>query len=118
MTLITDPTVEVSSGSEHYKRLTEHYIMYILEHMKRVGIDITFHNVVELLDPEKLKVVMDQMHVAPEEQGVMHKMIDAHREDVHANVAKLVDKSSAFVRFKPVIGLYNATKMVPVSGTQ
>lgn len=88
MALLSDPTVQVTAGSEHYKRLTEYYIMQILEFMRRVGIDITFYNVVELLNPDNL-TVMEQMKVAPQEQGIMRKMADELWEDVRPNIDKL-----------------------------
>ena len=57
--LIVDPTVEQSSGSEHYKVMTESYILAVIRFMMNHEIDVTLSNVLQLLYPDNLKSLID-----------------------------------------------------------
>lgn len=89
MALITDPTVEKSAGAEHFKVMTESYILTVIEFMKRHNIDVTLMNAIQLLTPENLLSVAEQNHADPDEQAELRKLTEESWQDVAASVTKL-----------------------------
>ena len=59
MSLIVDPSVEQSAGSEHYKVMTESYILAVVRFMMNHQIDVTLSNVLQLLYPDNIKSVIE-----------------------------------------------------------
>lgn len=90
MSLIVDPTVEQSAGSEHYRVMTEAFILAIIRFMMNHEIDVTLSNVLQLLYPENLKSVIDNTDdVAVTERNELLQRIDSSWNDVESNVEKL-----------------------------
>ncbi len=90
MSLIVDPTVEQSSGSEHYKVMTESYILAVIRFMMNHAIDVTLSNVLQLLYPNNLKSVIDSIeNVDLSERDELLQRIDNTWNDVKSNVEKL-----------------------------
>ncbi len=90
MSLIVDPTVEQSAGSEHYRVMTEAFILAIIRFMMNHEIDVTLSNVLQLLYPENLKSVIDNTDdVAVTERNELLQRIDSSWNDVKSNVEKL-----------------------------
>ena len=90
MSLIVDPTVEQSAGSEHYKVMTEAYILSVIRFMLNHNIDVTLSNVLQLLYPENLNAVLDSTgSVDITERNELLQRIDSSWNDVKSNVEKL-----------------------------
>ncbi len=90
MSLIVDPTVEQSSGSEHYKVMTESYILAVIRFMMNHAIDVTLSNVLQLLYPNNLKSVIDSIeNVDLSERDELLQRIENTWADVKSNVEKL-----------------------------
>ena len=90
MSLIVDPTVEQSAGSEHYKIITEAYILSVIRFMLNHRIDVTLSNVLQLLSPENIKAVLDSIeNVDLTERDELLNRIDNSWNDVRSNVEKL-----------------------------
>lgn len=90
MSLIVDPTVEQSAGSEHYRVMTEAFILAIIRFMMNHEIDVTLSNVLQLLYPENLKSVIDNTDdVGVTERNELLQRIDSSWNDVKSNVEKL-----------------------------
>ena len=90
MSLIVDPTVEQSSGSEHYKVMTESYILAVIRFMMNHAIDVTLSNVLQLLYPNNLKSVIDSIeNVDLSERDELLQRIENTWTDVKSNVEKL-----------------------------
>ena len=90
MSLIIDPTVEQSAGSEHFKVMTEAYILSVIRFMLSHDIDVTLSNVLQLLYPDNLKAVIDRtddMDIA--ERDELLQRIEDNWHDVQSNVEKL-----------------------------
>lgn len=90
MSLIVDPTVEQSAGSEHYKIITEAYVLSVIRFMLNHRIDVTLSNVLQLLSPENIKAVLDSIeNVDLTERDELLNRIDNSWNDVRSNVEKL-----------------------------
>lgn len=90
MSLIIDPTVEQSAGSEHYTIMTESYILAVIRFMLNHGIDVTLSNVLQLLYPDNLKSVIDSTNdIDLTERDELLQRIDNTWADVKSNVEKL-----------------------------
>ena len=90
MSLIVDPTVEQSAGSEHYRVMTESYILAIIRFMINHSIDVTLSNVLQLLYPDNLKSVIDSTNdIDLTERDELLQRIDNTWADVKSNVEKL-----------------------------
>ena len=90
ISLIVDPTVEQSSGSEHYKVMTESYILAVIRFMMNHAIDVTLSNVLQLLYPNNLKSVIDSIeNVDLSERDELLQRIENTWADVKSNVEKL-----------------------------
>ena len=88
--LIVDPTVEQSSGSEHYKVMTESYILAVIRFMMNHEIDVTLSNVLQLLYPDNLKSLIDSTDdVELSERDELLQRVDSSWNDVKSNVEKL-----------------------------
>ena len=90
MSLIIDPTVEQSAGSEHFKVMTEAYILSVIRFMLNHEIDVTLSNVLQLLYPDNLKAVIDRtdsMDIT--ERDELLQRIEDNRHDVQSNIEKL-----------------------------
>ena len=90
MSLIVDPTVEQSSGSEHYKVMTESFILAVIRFMMNHAIDVTLSNVLQLLYPDNLKSVIDSIDgIDLSERDELLQRVDSSWNDVKSNVEKL-----------------------------
>lgn len=90
MSLIVDPTVEQSAGSEHYKVMTEAYILSVIRFMLNHNIDVTLSNVLQLLYPANLKSIIDSTeNVDLSERDELIQRVDNSWNDVKSNVEKL-----------------------------
>lgn len=90
MSLIIDPTVEQNAGSEHYRIMTESYVLAVIRFMMNHGIDVTLSNVLQLLYPTNLKSVIDSMeNIDLNERDELIQRIDNTWNDVKSNVEKL-----------------------------
>ena len=90
MSLIVDPTVEQSAGSEHYKVMTEAYVLSVIRFMLNHNIDVTLSNVLQLLYPENLKAVLESTgSVDITERDELIQRVDNSWNDVRSNVEKL-----------------------------
>ena len=90
MSLIIDPTVEQNAGSEHYRIITESYVLAVIRFMMNHGIDVTLSNVLQLLYPTNLKSVIDSMeNIDLNERDELIQRIDNTWNDVKSNVEKL-----------------------------
>ncbi len=90
MSLIVDPSVEQSSGSEHYKTMTESYVLAVIRFMMSHDIDVTLLNVLQLLYPANFKSIIDSTeNVDLSERDELLQRIDNSRNDVKSNVEKL-----------------------------
>ncbi|WP_026658074.1 TraM recognition domain-containing protein [Butyrivibrio sp. AC2005] len=89
MSLLDNPSVQASAGSEHYKVITERYILKIIEFMQSHDIDVTLFNLLKLLDPADLNAVLDQMDFDSSEKKELKRFVDDSWSDVRANVEKL-----------------------------
>lgn len=90
MSLIVDPTVEQSAGSEHYRVMTESYILAVIRFMMTHCIDVTLSNVLQLLYPENLKSIIDSTdNIDLTERDELLQRIDNTWNDVKSNVEKL-----------------------------
>lgn len=90
ISLIVDPTVEQSAGSEHYKIMTESYILAIIRFMMSYNIDVTLSNVLQLLYPENLKSVIDSTNdIDLTERDELLQRIENNWNDVKSNIEKL-----------------------------
>ena len=90
MSLIVDPTVEQSSGSEHYKVMTESFILAVIRFMMNHAIDVTLSNVLQLLYPDNLKSVIDSTDgIDLSERDELLQRVDSSWNDVKSNVEKL-----------------------------
>lgn len=90
MSLIIDPTVEQNAGSEHYKIMTESYVLAIIRFMLNHQIDVTLSNVLQLLYPDNLKSLIDSTDdVELSERDELLQRIDNTWNDVKSNVEKL-----------------------------
>lgn len=90
MSLIVDPSVEQSAGSEHYKVMTEAYILSVIRFMLNHNIDVTLSNVLQLLYPANLKSIIDcTENIDLTEHDELLNRIDNSWNDVKSNVEKL-----------------------------
>lgn len=90
MSLIVDPSVEQSAGSEHYKVMTESYILAVVRFMMNHQIDVTLSNVLQLLYPDNIKSVIESTDdVDLSERDELIQRIDNSWNDVKSNVEKL-----------------------------
>lgn len=90
MSLIVDPSVEQSAGSEHYKVMTESYILAVVRFMMNHQIDVTLSNVLQLLYPDNLKSLIDSTeNIDLTEHDELLNRIDNSWNDVKSNVEKL-----------------------------
>lgn len=90
MSLIVDPSVEQSSGSEHYKVMTESYILAVVRFMMNHQIDVTLSNVLQLLYPANIKSIIDcTENIDLTEHDELLNRIDNSWNDVKSNVEKL-----------------------------
>ena len=90
MSLIVDPTVEQSAGSEHYRVMTEAYVLAVIRFMMNHDIDVTLSNVLQLLYPDNLKsVIYSTDKVDLSERDELIQRIDNSWNDVKSNVEKL-----------------------------
>lgn len=90
MSLIVDPSVEQSAGSEHYKVMTESYILAVVRFMMNHQIDVTLSNVLQLLYPDNLKSLIDSTeNIDLTEHDELIQRIDNSWNDVKSNVEKL-----------------------------
>lgn len=88
MALIDNPTVEASAGSEHYKILTERYLVEIISFMKRNKIDITLGNIIKLLiPPDELEMLINKMNL--KNQHELIRFVNENYTDVRASIEKL-----------------------------
>lgn len=89
MSLIVDPTVEQNAGSEHYRVMTEAYVLAIIRFMLNHSIDVTLSNVLQLLYPDNLKSVIESTDDDLSEHNELLQRIDNSWNDVKSNVEKL-----------------------------
>lgn len=90
MSLIIDPTVEQNAGSEHYRIMTESYVLAVIRFMMNHEIDVTLSNVLQLLYPDNLKSLIDSTDdVELSERDELLQRIDNTWNDVKSNVEKL-----------------------------
>lgn len=90
MSLVVDPTVEQSAGSEHYRVMTEAYLLAIIRFMFNHNIDVTLSNVLQLLYPDNIKVVLENTDdIDITECDELLQRIDSSWNDVKSNVEKL-----------------------------
>ena len=89
MTLITDPTVKQSSGSEHYRTITEAYLSTFIRFMMEHEIAVTLKNLLMILDPADLKTALDQIEADPSEKDELLSYAQANWPDVKASFIKL-----------------------------
>ena len=89
MTLIVDPTVKQSSGSEHYRTITEAYLSKFIGFMMENDVDVTLKNILILLDPEDLKMALDQIDADPSDKDDLLSYAQANWPDVKASFIKL-----------------------------
>lgn len=89
MTLIDDPLIQASAGSEHYRAMTERYLLEVIDSMMHYDIDVTFHNVLTLLDPEALISALSQAGAPADEINAIHVFTSKTWPSVLDNVEKL-----------------------------
>lgn len=90
MSLVVDPTVEQSAGSEHYRVMTEAYVLAIIRFMLNHGIDVTLSNVLQLLYPDNLKSIIESIDkIDLSEREELLNRIENSWDDVKSNVEKL-----------------------------
>lgn len=89
MTLIDDPTIKASAGSEHYKTMTESYIMQIIDFMMKHEIDVTLWNALQMFEPDRLEAILSQMNVNPIESEEIIAFAKRNWPEVSASVTKL-----------------------------
>ena len=89
MTLITDPTVKQSSGSEHYRTITEAYLSKFICFMMENDVDVTLKNLLMILDPTALKVALEQIKADPVDKDALLSYAQANWPDVKASFIKL-----------------------------
>ena len=89
MTLIVDPTVKQSSGSEHYRAITEAYLSTFINFMMENGVDVTLKNILMLLDPTDLKMALDQIEADPSDKDDLLSYAQENWPDVKASFIKL-----------------------------
>ena len=90
MSLIVDPTVEQSAGSEHYRVMTEAYVLAVIRFMMSHEIDVTLSNVLQLLYPDNLKSLTDcTENIDLTERDELIQRMDNAWNDVKSNVEKL-----------------------------
>ena len=89
MALIDDPTVQASSGSEHYRTLTEAYVLEVINFILRHGVDLTLNNILTLTEPANLKMVMEDINAPQDEQRRLNKYTEDNWRDVQASAVKL-----------------------------
>ncbi|MCR5331842.1 MAG: TraM recognition domain-containing protein [Lachnospiraceae bacterium] len=89
MALIGDPLIKASAGSEHYRTMTERYLIEEIECMKRYGIDVTLFNVLTLLEPDQLVQQLSLSGAPPDEISVVQQFAASVWPEVRDNAEKL-----------------------------
>lgn len=89
MSLIEDDTIQESSGSEHYRIMTEAYMEKIITFMMRNEIKVTLSNVVNMMKPDYFNDVCNQMKIPAEDTITIKNYMKQNWKDVQASVTKL-----------------------------
>lgn len=89
LSLLDDPTVKASSGSEHYKTMTQRYILKMIDFMRAYDIDVTLTNLMKILDPADLDIALDQININADKKSEIKKFTEDNWSDVRANVEKI-----------------------------
>ena len=89
MTLIEDESVQESSGSEHYRILTEAYMTRVILFMMNHNIRVTLMNVIQMMQPDNFSAVCSQEDIADADMLEMQSYMKQNWKDVSASVTKL-----------------------------
>lgn len=89
MALEDDPTIKASAGSEHYRVMTERYLLEIIELMLYGGIDVTLYNSMKISDPFDLENALEYMNIDADKKTAVLKFAQENWPDVKANVEKI-----------------------------
>ncbi len=89
MALIEDDTVQESSGSQHYRVLTEAYMERVIQFMMQHDIRVTLSNVVKLMKPENFTAYCNQQQISAEATMEIKEYMKKNWQDVSASVTKL-----------------------------
>lgn len=89
MTLVKNPMVKQSAGSEHYLTLTESYLLVLIEFLLKNDIDVTQNNLCMVLNPRDLKTVLEQLDISEKEKSEIIDFAKTNWKDVQANIEKL-----------------------------
>lgn len=89
MALIEDDTVQESSGSQHYRVLTEAYMERVITFMMQHDIRVSLSNVVKLMKPESFTAYCNQQQIPAEETMEIKDYMKKNWQDVSASVTKL-----------------------------
>ncbi len=89
MALENDPTIKASAGSEHYRVMTERYILEIIELMLKCEIDVTLYNALKIMEPADLENVLEYMKIDADSKSAVLKFAQENWPDVKANIEKI-----------------------------
>ena len=89
MTLIDDPLIQASAGSEHYRTMTVRYLLEIIDCFHRFNIDVTLHNVLTFSAPDDLEAVLTSVGAPQDEICKIKEFADYAWPSVRDNIEKL-----------------------------
>ena len=89
MCLITDPQVQSTAASEHYKVMTRAYLIRIIAHMMKYHVPLTLFNVVTLMDPETMKEKLTEDEVNLRERNDLINYMEQSWKSVEDSFIKL-----------------------------
>ena len=89
MTLIDEPLIQASAGSEHYRTMTERYLIEIIDAMKLHNIDVTLANVLTLMQPDMLISALTESGASDEFVSNLQKFATEMLPSVKDNAEKL-----------------------------
>lgn len=89
MVLGKDPSIQMSSGSEHYQTMTERYILEVVTFLLNHDVDVTLRNLLSVITPDDMESAMDNMKVNEFEKTELLKYMNENWKDVQASIEKI-----------------------------
>ena len=89
MTFNDDPLIQATAGSEHYRTMTESYLIEEIEAMRLYNIDVTPLNVTTLLPPDKLISALTEAGASPDYIANLQEFLNATWPSVRYNAEKI-----------------------------
>ena len=88
--LISNPTVQATDASEHYRTMTKAYLITVIDYMMKHSVPVTLYNVIALMDPANMEdKLSEDTETSLKERNELLNYMKTSWEDVADSHSKL-----------------------------